>query len=462
MEERQVSLEDFHNQDYSASEILYMLRDLPDACCIFKVITDPFGTVKDMQFLFANEKYASILGIPVGELVGARYYEMNSNRDEDWIRLSYQAAILRQSSINRTFNTRFRKWFEFWVVPVYQKGYCAYIIHDVTAQTKIERSREQDRKSNNIIIECAKIMSAHDFKKGIKQVLKRLGTEIKADRVYVVESNNGEVGEFYEWTHKNTGMGLPAKKYFEKFDFFTMWGKQLKGEDLVVVDDVRPISELNGEVYNEVLAGTISRYIIATLRERNEIIGYLIADNYSSELDIKLREVFKTVAIFIGAELHNYNLTKKMTYLSNHDVLTGLGNRYSNISNIHMLEGMQVPVGICYADINGLKKVNDNEGHEAGDELLKNAADILASVFKAKYCYRVGGDEFIAMIPQIEEEKFNELIAKLNEKLEKKNAKVCMAVGSKWISKAENIEKAIHEADTMMYKDKAAYYNIKK
>ena len=50
------------NIDYSAQDILYMLRDLPDACCIFQVVTDPFGTVKDMLFLFVNEKYASLVG----------------------------------------------------------------------------------------------------------------------------------------------------------------------------------------------------------------------------------------------------------------------------------------------------------------------------------------------------------------------------------------------------------------
>ena len=37
--------------DYSETAILQMLKELPDACCIFKVITDPFGTVRDMQFL---------------------------------------------------------------------------------------------------------------------------------------------------------------------------------------------------------------------------------------------------------------------------------------------------------------------------------------------------------------------------------------------------------------------------
>ena len=83
--------------DFSAGDILHMLKELPDACCLFKVITDPFGTVQDMQFLFVNEKYSSLVGKPSAELIGATYYSTVSNRDEDWIRLTYQAAFMRQS-----------------------------------------------------------------------------------------------------------------------------------------------------------------------------------------------------------------------------------------------------------------------------------------------------------------------------------------------------------------------------
>ena len=203
--------------DFSAGDILQMLRELPDACCLFQVITDPFGTVQDMQFLFVNEKYSSLVGKPSAELIGATYYSTVSNRDEDWIRLTYQAAFMRQSVINRTFNTQFNKWFEFWAVPVYKKGFCAYIIHDVTAEKRKEETREIVSNSNNLIIECAKVLSTYDFKKGIRAVLKSLGAVLKADRVYMVESKRGEAGDFYEWMDRQSGRGLPGKKEFEKY-----------------------------------------------------------------------------------------------------------------------------------------------------------------------------------------------------------------------------------------------------
>ncbi|MBO6129809.1 MAG: diguanylate cyclase [Pseudobutyrivibrio sp.] len=441
--------------DYSAGDILQMLKELPDACCLFQVLTDPFGTVRDMQFLFVNEKYSSLVGKPSAELVGSTYYSTVSNRDEDWIRLSYQAAFMRQSVINRTYNTQYNKWFEFWAVPVYRKGFCAFIIHDVTAEKRKEETREIITNSNNIIIECAKVLSANDFRKGLRAALKALGTVLKADRVYIVENKRGNVGDIYEWMDSHSGRGLPSHKEFDKYDFFTMWNKQLEGNRVIKVDDATCIQDKNKEVYEKVLSGNISRYCIATLNDKKDIIGYLIVDNYALNLEINLAEVMESVAIFISEELRNYNLACEMSYMGTHDTLTDLGNRTAFNSTIRMLEEMDLSVGVCFVDINGLKSVNDNEGHEAGDRLIKEVANIVGTTFKKKYCYRIGGDEFVAIVPQVDREHFSELV----DKLRKKSKKVPMAIGAIWQDNAQTVEEMVNSADKLMYSDKAKFYS---
>lgn len=441
--------------DYSDGDILRMLKDLPDACCVFQVVTDPFGTVRDMLFLFANEKYASLVGKPSAELIGATYYSTVSNRDEDWIRLSYQAAIMRQSVINRTYNTQFNKWFEFWAVPVFKKGFCAFIIHDVTAEKRKEDTKEITTKSNNVIIECAKALSAGDFKKGIKAALKILGTTLKADRAMIIENNKGEIGEIIEWSDRVNGTGLPSRKEFEQYDIFTMWNKQMCGENIIIIEDTLLVNVKNQQAYAGMLSGKVSNYVLAKLTDKNTIIGYLLVDNISRETDVNIKEVVESVAIFISEEVRNYILQSEMLYMSEHDILTDAGNRKAFNSKIGMLEGMDISVGICFVDINGLKSVNDEMGHEAGDNVIKEASEAIASIFKKKYCYRIGGDEFVVVMPQVSEGTFAQHV----ERLRKKSKKISMAIGSVWSEKCLDVEELVNIADKNMYADKTEFYS---
>lgn len=440
--------------NFSSSDILYMLKDLPDACCIFKVLTDPFGTVKDMLFLFANEKYSKMVGVPSAELVGNTYFSTVSNRDEDWIKFSYQAAILRQSSIMRTYNSTYDKWFEFWAVPVYHKGFCAFIIHDVTAIKKNEEDVTLRRNTNKLVIDCATALSSAEFGKGIKKVLKILGETIDADRVYIVQTQDSQISEFNEWMKSSRNANLPPRKTLVEYNVPACWKAQMGDKDVVDIPDTSVILEHDEKIYNSLLAGTISRYVVAKLKDKQNLLGYLVADNYGNDKQLNVSEAVESVAVFIAAEMRNRALTNEMIYLGSHDALTGMGNRYALNQALIILSEMSVNVGVCYSDINGLKLINDEEGHQAGDERIKETAEIFSAVFKEKFCYRIGGDEFIAIVPEIEEQKFDALV----EKLKVKTKKLSLSVGAIWAKDSKDIKKIVKMADEAMYESKAEYY----
>lgn len=439
--------------DFEPNDILYMLKDLPDACCIFKVLTDPFGTVKDMLFLFANEKYAKLAGRSTAELIGSTFFSTISNQDEDWIKFSYQAAILRQSSINRTYNSQFDKWFEFWAVPVYRKGFCAFIIHDVTADKHNEDYRRSQSNTRNVLIECAKAMSTSDFSKGIRRCLRRIGQNIEADRVYVIRNKGAKIEQMYEWISPNTS-DLPSKKMFEEFDIISGFNKQLAGKNVFYMNDTMPLAETNPELYNKFLAGRCTRYMLVALKDKNDLLGYLVAENYSLEIQVNVEEVMETVAIFIANLIKNQELTNELMYLSGHDGLTGLGNRHALNKAITAVSESRSSVGICYTDINGLKAINDEQGHEEGDRLITTMAELFGYIFKKKYCYRIGGDEFVAIVPDISEEKFGRLVDKLRDK----SQDMALAIGHTWSEDSKEARKLIRIADEAMYQDKARYY----
>jgi len=337
---------------------------------------------------------------------------------------------------------------------VFQKGFCAYIIHDVTAAKRDEDTRDLQSNTNKLVIECAKAGATSDFAKGIKRVLRLIGQTLEADRVYVVRNDGNKLVDRYEWISKSSSADLPPKKIFEKYDIISSWNRQLRGKNFFAMNDTSTIADVQPEMYNEYLAGKCSRYAVSVLRDKDERIGFLVADNYSNELRLNISEVMETVSIFLSTQIKNHELTQELMFMGGHDGLTGLGNRYALNQELALLKEMSVPVGVCYTDINGLKAINDEKGHEAGDQLIRDTAYLFGSIFKKKFCYRFGGDEFIALVPEVSQEKFVEMV----EKFKLKARGVAIAVGWEWIEVSADINKAIKNADEEMYKDKARYY----
>ena len=120
--------------------------------------------------------------------------------------------------------------------------------------------------------------------------------------------------------------------------------------------------------------------------------------NFQAEDTPQIKEALEITNFVLGTEIGNHMLLDQLEKLSSIDLLTGLYNR--NRLNNDMNEILASPdalTSLIFLDINGLKKVNDLEGHIAGDILIKRAANTLISVFHNNDIYRVGGDEFVAL-----------------------------------------------------------------
>ena len=113
------------------------------------------------------------------------------------------------------------------------------------------------------------------------------------------------------------------------------------------------------------------------------------------------------------------------------------------------------PVGVVFADVNGLKEVNDSLGHEAGDELIASVAKTLTEIFPEARRYRFGGDEFVILSFDKNETAFNDRLKRLSTLWKEKYS---ASIGSVWQEHAKNFEKIVAAADGMMYMDKSRYY----
>jgi diguanylate cyclase (GGDEF)-like protein len=111
---------------------------------------------------------------------------------------------------------------------------------------------------------------------------------------------------------------------------------------------------------------------------------------------------------------------KEIEYLSFHDQLTGLYNRRFFETEMKRLDtARNLPIAIVMADVNGLKMMNDAFGHQAGDDLLIQAKDVMKSAIRQDdILSRVGGDEFVLLLPKTKLSNAQDLIKRMKHQLE--------------------------------------------
>lgn len=114
-------------------------------------------------------------------------------------------------------------------------------------------------------------------------------------------------------------------------------------------------------------------------------------------------------------------------------------------------------LGVIYIDINGMKKINDSNGHEYGDQVIKKVADILKLHVECE-AYRVGGDEFTVLCPNMDKQDFQALTEKLIQDFDK-NKEYDVSIGHTWNEGNVSADEEILKADDLMYAEKQRYYH---
>ncbi len=144
-----------------------------------------------------------------------------------------------------------------------------------------------------------------------------------------------------------------------------------------------------------------------------------------------------------------------ITQISFEDLSTGVFNRnkFNQVCQ-ELKEKTLDRLGIAYFDLNGLKKTNDLFGHHAGDDLLLRTASHLRQAFGQKV-YRIGGDEFIVIDDQSEEDIFRAHVSSAVNAM--KEDDISISHGTSWRASGD-IDEQINEADKNMYRAKQRFY----
>ncbi len=210
-------------------------------------------------------------------------------------------------------------------------------------------------------------------------------------------------------------------------------------------------------------------YIMNAIQTGTEIHSDqgVILDGIGNEIEIEIfsypqyrdDKIIGAVLSFFDVSIRKKN-ERHIEYLNYHDWLTGLYNRRFYEENISLLNIPEnLPISIIFGDINGLKLTNDVFGHTVGDKLIKCACEKLQDFFGENgIIARIGGDEFIVILPKTTQTQCEKSIAELKNCMEdhKINAIKCsMAIGSATkTTESQNIIRIIEDAENKMYYEK--------
>jgi diguanylate cyclase (GGDEF)-like protein len=234
-------------------------------------------------------------------------------------------------------------------------------------------------------------------------------------------------------------------------------------------------------IFGYLLSVNIARPIVDMTKTMQQLSDNDLAVNISvSDRKDEVGLMAKALQVFKNSAIERDKFQQQLVFLANHDSLTGLPSREfaaKHISSrIKLCNIENNKFALLFIDLDGFKLVNDTYGHKEGDLLLKEVASRLKECVRSNdFVSRLGGDEFIVMLTNLESENHhleitNRILSKINFSYTKDNKemRVTASIGiAMFPDDAASVEELIKAADAAMYQAKASgkscskEYNIK-
>jgi diguanylate cyclase (GGDEF)-like protein/PAS domain S-box-containing protein/putative nucleotidyltransferase with HDIG domain len=403
----------------SEEEHRLLIAQMQQGLAVFEVKPDQNGKPVDYRFLDANESYELLTGLKSGNIIGKSVLEILPWSESRRIEKYDHVAMTGETYKYESYSKELCKYFEE-VVYSPQHNQLAIIISDITERKRLETALYNEKN----LLETT-LISVGD---GV------ISTDNNGNIVFLNRAAEFLVG----WTQEEA-RGKSIEEVFYIINEFTREKCENVVNKVLGSGKIQDFASHTLLISKDGLERPVEDSAAPIVQENGEIIGVVLVFRDFSEEKAKREEIL---------------------YLSYHDQLTGLYNRRYYEEELKRLDTKgNLPVTIVMGDLNGLKIINDSFGHVMGDKLLKRAAALIMKGCRVHdIIARVGGDEFVILLPKTDISEAEQIIEQIkeissSEKVSGIDISISFGCGTKKYEE-EDIQEIFKNAEDRMYRNK--------
>ena len=360
--------------------------------CIISVEMKPDGKYGDICLVAGNDAYKKSIetvwegpNLYLNKFVPGARYQYYFPTDLNFETACYRAAVEKTPIHTYVHPDRFDFWFDLYLLPLKNEGnmyYCTYT-QVVTAKADTSKMANLSQDTANAVLQtCIRLNGVGDYKAKMKEVIKGIREITGAHTCCFLLTNHQErsckvLAEDRDDGDEKASMKAILRSTPDYYNMAASWEATIGGSNCLIIkneSDMEYVREKNPTWAESLVHYNVKSIVLFPIKFEQELLGYMWASNIDVQKADQIKEILELAMYFIAASVSNYQLLRKLKVMGSIDMLTGAMNRNEmndRVDSIVKGEDHINNLGIVFADINGLKRVNDERGHIEGDRLLK-------------------------------------------------------------------------------------------
>ncbi len=420
------------------------------------VIVRPYYTHSEIgaeaEFVGVNRAFCQQVGLTKNELLGKKLTEVLPGDNPQWVKLPLAVLQTGRASSLRLYSKAMESWAEFTLIPAETPGCVAYAFTKIAGDSsELKRLKQAPDVAAQASILAWTLNGPEDHVSQINFSLAEVASLLEPDRVYLL-TNHGGAGKLeYEWTKKQSLLGRISDRLSQALIGYL---EQLRaGQPYLYISNMESL-RFDRELYE--LTRKNIRILLVPLFKGQELLGYLGVENFEADRLAYAKDLLAQYTQYLSSKLATIQRMSELAAGTPSDHLTGLGNQTAYEAKLAELKEAKIPAGLLYTDLYGLRDFNVDHGPQEGNLLLQQTADLLNGIFPAQNLYRVGGEIFVAVLPQVSQEAFAAKQRELQAALAK-STRIHLLVTGKLCDYPKHIQQAAKQLDQALADLKAGH-----